>query len=196
MEHFNLFDKKPSITFKDIVMLGDSLTKFGGNWNRLLTGEDCGPYINRGIIGENIMQIYDRLYQILPYHPHKIFLMAGVNDISNDLSVDDIIELYTMLIEKIRRDTPETILYIQSLLPVNEDFHCWKTMVGKTDTVYAVNTRLLRYALSQDLTYIDLFSLLAKPGTHSLRKELSIDGLHLRPAGYKIWSKALQPFLN
>src|SRR5574344_2143407 len=79
------FDSLPPIHRSDIIMLGNSLTEFGGNWNLLLTGKEKGHFVNRGIIGDDAMGMYDRLYQIIPGHPKAIILMAGVNDISHNL---------------------------------------------------------------------------------------------------------------
>ncbi len=72
---------EPAITSKDIVMLGNSLTEGGGDW---FTVSGKKNVRNRGIIGDEVMGIYDRLHQILPGHPAKLFLLIGVNDISHD----------------------------------------------------------------------------------------------------------------
>lgn len=189
------FDSLPPIKRCNTVMLGNSLIEFGGNWNKILKGKEKGNYINRGIMGDDAMGICDRLYQILPAHPKKIFLIAGINDISHQLPADSVATLVTKLIEKIQTDSPQTKLYLQSLLPINENFHRYKTMDGKTEVVCDVNKKLRQIADSHGITFINLFPLFTVPGTHILRPELSIDGLHLKPAGYEIWSKALQKYL-
>jgi lysophospholipase L1-like esterase len=190
------FDSLPPLRHHDFVMLGNSLTEFGGNWNILLYGREKGRMVNRGIIGDDAMGMYDRLYQILPAQPKKIFLMAGVNDISHNLSADSVVALVTTLVDRILKDSPRSHLYLQSLLPINEDFHRWKTMEGKTEVVVAVNESLRRLALSRGITFIDLFPLFIIPGTSKMRPELSLDGLHIRPAGYTIWAEALKPYLK
>jgi lysophospholipase L1-like esterase len=199
-QHYNqlitMFEDEPPITHRNYVMLGNSLTEFGGNWNKLLTGKDVGRFVNRGIMGDDAMGIYDRLYQILPYHPKKLFLMAGINDISHQLTADSVVVLVTKVIDKILAESPKTKLYLQSLLPINESFHRWKTMEGKTEEVYEVNCKLRQIAAARNIVYIDLFSLFTYPNTHIMRKELSLDGLHLLPPGYEIWSKALQPYIK
>ena len=82
-------DEAP-ISNKDIVMLGNSLTENGGNWAARLGNKHVR---NRGIIGDEVMGVYDRLHQILPGHPAKLFLLIGVNDISHGLTSDSIVSM-------------------------------------------------------------------------------------------------------
>lgn len=143
--------------------------------------------------GELLLQI-DRLYQIVPGNPRKIFLLAGVNDVSHGLSADSVVKLVNILVDKIRTELPHTKLYIESLLPINESFHRWHTMEGKTETIVAVNEQLCRMAADRGLVYINLFPSFVIPGTHIMRPELTVDGLHLTPAGYKVWSEILKKY--
>ena len=94
---------EPAITSKDIVMLGNSLTEGGGDWSARLGKKNVR---NRGIIGDEVMGIYDRLHQILPGHPAKLFLLIGVNDISHDLAPDSIVDMIRMTVERIRKESP------------------------------------------------------------------------------------------
>ena len=103
-KRFLQFMDEPAITSKDIVMVGNSLTEGGGDWNARLNKKNIR---NRGIIGDEVMGIYDRLHQILPGHPEKLFLLAGVNDISHDLTADSIVSMIRMTIERIQRESPE-----------------------------------------------------------------------------------------
>ena len=64
-------------------MLGNSLTENGGDWAARLGNKHVR---NRGIIGDEVMGVYDRLHQILPGQPAKLFLLIGVNDVSPDLT--------------------------------------------------------------------------------------------------------------
>ncbi|HRN13460.1 MAG TPA: GDSL-type esterase/lipase family protein, partial [Bacteroides uniformis] len=147
---------------------------------------------NRGIIGDEVMGIYDRLHQILPGHPAKLFLLIGVNDISHNLTSDSIVSMIRMTIERIRKESPDTKLYLQSLLPFNESFGRYKSLTGKTDMVPEVNARLEALAKEKDIAYINLFPLFTEKGTNVLRSELTGDGLHLNEDGYRIWVKAIK----
>lgn len=186
---FLQFMDEPALTDKDIVMLGNSLTEGGGDWSQRLGKKNV---VNRGIIGDEVMGVYDRLHQILPRHPAKLFLLIGVNDISHDLTADSIAQMIRLTVERIRRESPDTRLYLQSLLPFNESFGRYKRLTGKTDIVPEINARLEAMAKEKGIDFINLFPLFTEKGTNVLRKELTTDGLHLNEEGYRIWVKALK----
>ena len=191
-KRFLQFEEEPAIGPEDIVMLGNSLTEAGKDWGARLKKKNVR---NRGIIGDEAMGVYDRLHQILPGHPAKLFLLIGINDVSHDLSADSVVTLITRLIDRIQQESPQTKIYLQSLLPINESVCKYKTMIGKTDVVPAINQQLKDLTVSRQITFIDLFPLFTEKGTNVLRKELTNDGLHLTEEGYKIWSKKLRKYL-
>ena len=78
-------------------MLGNSLTENGGDWSKRLNIKNV---VNRGIIGDDVPGIYERLHQILPHHPAKIVLMEGINDVSHQLSNAEIIQSYMGILPK------------------------------------------------------------------------------------------------
>jgi len=190
-ERLEQFRKEAPITSKDIVFLGNSLTE-NGKWNEYFPGQKI---VNRGIIGDEAMGIYDRLYQILPGKPKKIFLQTGANDVSHNLSIDDIVERVAMIIDKIREESPETRLYLQGSLPINESFKRYKKMTGKTDVMPQLSKRLEQLAASRGVVFINLFPLFIQPRTNVLRKDLTTDGLHLKNEGYEIWRKAIERYV-
>lgn len=188
-KRFVQFMDEPAITDKDVVMLGNSLTENGGDWGKRLGKKHV---VNRGIIGDEVMGVYERLHQILPGHPKKLFLMIGINDVSHNLTADSIAGMIRLTVERIQRESPETELHLQSLLPINESFGRYKLLTGKTDLVPEINTRLKALAQEKKIDFIDLFPLFAEGNTNVLRKDLTTDGLHLNEEGYKIWTKALK----
>ena len=168
-------DEAP-ISNKDIVMLGNSLTENGGNWAARLGNKHVR---NRGIIGDEVMGVYDRLHQILPGHPAKLFLLIGVNDISHGLTSDSIVSMIRTTVERIRKESPDTRLYL-------------KRLTGKTSMIPEINKLLEALAKEKGLTYINLFPLFTEKGSNVLRADLTTDGLHLKEEGYKIWVKAIK----
>lgn len=188
-KRFLQFMDEPAITHKDIVMLGNSLTEGGGDWSARLGKKNIR---NRGIVGDEVMGIYDRLHQILPGQPAKLFLLIGTNDVSHDLTADSITSLIRMTVDRIQQESPKTKLYLQSLLPINESFGRYKKLTGKTEMIPAINAQLEVLAKEKGITYINLFPLFAEKGTNVLRSDLTTDGLHLKEEGYKIWGKAIK----
>lgn len=188
-ERFLRFMDEPAITPKDIVMLGNSLTEGGGDWGERLGKKNVR---NRGIIGDEVSGVCDRLHQILPGHPAKLFLLIGVNDVSHGLTADSIADMIGTAVERIRKESPETKLCLQSLLPINESFGRYKRLEGKTAMIPEINSRLEVLAKEKNITYINLFPLFTEKGTDILRADLTTDGLHLNEKGYGIWVKALK----
>ena len=188
-KRFLQFMDEPAIGNKDIVMLGNSLTENGGDWAARLSNKNVR---NRGIIGDEVMGVYDRLHQILHGHPTKLFLLIGVNDVSHDLTTDTIVGMIRVTVERIRKESPDTKLYLQSLLPINESFGRYKRLAGKTNMIPEINKQLEELAKEKGLTYINLFPLFTEKGSNVLRAELTTDGLHLKEEGYKIWVKAIR----
>lgn len=187
-KRFNEFMDEAPITSNDIVMLGNSLTEGGGDWS----GLGWKNVRNRGIIGDVIEGLDNRLHQILPGKPKKLFIMSGTNDVSHDLSTDSIVKLTDKLITRIQKGSPTTKVYLQSLLPINESFGRYKRLTGKTDQFPEINAELEKLAKAKGIQFINLFPLFCEKGTNNLRKDLTNEGLHINQEGYKIWCKELK----
>lgn len=192
-ERKTAFEQESPITSNDIVMIGNSLTENGGDWSKRLGVKNVR---NRGIIGDDIQGLDERLYQILPAKPKKIFLLTGINDVSHDLTPDSIVTLIGNLIHRIQTESPETKIYLQSLLPINESFGRYKRLSGKTNMIPEINMKLAKLADKQNITFINLFPHFTEKDNITLRKELTSDGLHLNENGYDIWEQELKKFIK
>lgn len=174
-----------------IVMLGNSLTH-GCEWHELLGNPNV---VNRGINGDIAEGIDLRLDGILRGRPAKIFLLCGVNDVSHDLSADSIASAVEAIVGRIKRESPTTKVYLQSLLPINNSFGRYKRIFGKEQTIRDINALLEAYAAKNDITWINLYPAFADE-KGNLRSDLTNDGLHLLGPGYIIWREILQPYIN
>ena len=188
-----LFHHLPMITSDNTVMLGNSLTEFGGNWN-LRIPKASGLIINRGIMGDDAYGMLQRLSQITPAKPKKIFVGCGINDVSHRLSNKEVAARVKRLLGEIHRQSPESQIYYFSLLPINESFGRWKSLNGRTDDIPVINREMEEWCRKNDIVYIDVFSHMTEPGSNVLRKELSVDGLHLTEEGYSVWVDAIKQY--
>lgn len=186
----SLYDRLP-ISEQDIVFLGNSITD-GGNWEELFGRQDVK---NRGISGDIMPGVLRRLDQVTSGHPRKIFLLIGINDISHHHSVDTLAARYTRLVKEIQRRSPSTKLYLQSVMPIDNDFKVYKNLKGQEDKIPALNKRIQALAEQEGLTYIDLWPILATE-KGKLKSQFTNDGLHLTGAGYRAWSEAIAPLLD
>lgn len=187
------FSQQPAITDKDIVMVGNSLTEGGGDWGKRLGVKNV---VNRGIIGDEIMGIYDRIDDVLQGHPKRIYLMSGANDVSHNATKDSMVRCMRMLVQKIRRQSPSTELYLQGMLPINESTGRYSRLKGKTEMFPQLNAAFRQLAKEEGVRFVDLFDLFKEKDSNSLRMELTSDGLHVNENGYKIWAAELRKTLK
>lgn len=187
------FEQMADIDSTTIVMLGDSHTEFGGDWSERL---GTANIVNRGITGDNTTGIAQRLSQILPHRPKAIFLLCGINDMSHGHKAEVVFSKVRTLIDSIRAAAPQTRLYVQSLLPINESFRRWKRLRGRTNDIPRVNRLLRQYCLEQQIAYVDLFPHFVNSPSNVLLRRYTRDGLHLTPVGYQLWVDCLRPYVE
>ena len=186
----SLFDILP-ITSKDIVFLGNSITN-GCEWHELLKNKNVK---NRGISGDVISGINDRIDEILKGKPSKIFLMAGINDISKGHSITEITGNIDKLVKKIKKVSPKTKLYLQSLLPVNDYFGKFEDHTSRRPMVVPINEELKKIAKENKLTYVDVYSLFAN-SSGKMNIQYTNDGLHLLGTAYVMWRDLIKPYVK
>jgi hypothetical protein len=106
---------KLRVTPKDIVFLGNSITE-GGNWAEFFGNANVR---NRGIGGDRVEWIFDRVDYLIAAQPKKLFLMIGINDINGGRSSRQVIDDVKRLLEMWQKGSPKTSIYVQSILPQN-----------------------------------------------------------------------------
>lgn len=185
----SLFDMLP-VDSNSIVMLGNSLTH-GCEWHELFGMPNV---LNRGINGDIVQGIRERVEPIVKGHPKKIFLLTGVNDVSHHLTADSIVTALGSLISYIREQTPETQLYVESLLPINNSFKRYKNIFGKEQVIRDINAKLEGVVKSKGATWINVYPAFCDEESN-LRSDLTNDGLHLLGPGYMIWRDLLLPYI-
>lgn len=186
----SLFEQLP-VGKKDIIMLGNSLTD-GAEWNELLNNRHVK---NRGIVGDIVQGCYERMDPILKGQPKKIFILSGVNDVSHGVTGDSIARAMEKLIVLIKQRSPRTKIYLQSMLPFNNDVREWKLLKGREQVVVDGNRALEAVARRQQVTWINLYPLFVDDNG-KLKAEYTNDGLHLMGPAYLIWADAIRQYVK
>lgn len=186
----SLFELLP-IGHDDIVFLGNSITD-GGEFNELFGMTNIK---NRGIRSDVIPGVEKRLEQVTKGKPKKIFLLIGINDVSHGLTVEQLTMRYASLIKKIKVQSPDTKLYVQSVMPVNNSITKYKSLIGKEKTIRQFNDRIKKLAQEEGAVYVDLWPALADE-RGNLKKAYTNDGLHLTGAGYRAWRDAIRELVR
>ena len=187
----SLFELLP-ISENDIVFLGNSITD-GGEFSELLGMNNIK---NRGITSDVISGVEQRLDQVLRGKPKKIFLLIGINDISHKLSAEQIASNYERLVDRIISGSPQTKLYLQSIMPINNDFKRYKNLFGTEKVIVETNVLIKKIATEKGVAFIDLTNTLADETTGKLKVEFTNDGLHLTGNGYKAWVEKIRPYVE
>jgi len=182
-EHFESLPDTPN----EIIFLGNSITD-GAEWFELFGNPNIK---NRGIGGDDTDGVLERLSEVTSSKPDKVFIMIGTNDLAYGKSVDHIVENHKKIIAQINEQSPSTLIYIQSVLPVEDAIHTTRP----NDQILEINRQLVEICSTENLTYIDLFSVFADKNG-KLNKIYSIDGLHVNGAGYLKWKEVIESYLE
>lgn len=182
-EHFELLPDMEN----EIIFLGNSITD-NCEWAELFQNNRIK---NRGIGGDDTDGILERLNEVISSNPEKIFIMIGTNDLAYGKSVDHVVSNYYKIIDSIQLKSPDTKIFIQSVLPVEDAIH---TTRQNTD-IMSINTELQKLSSQKDAIYIDLFTIF-KTENNKLNPKYSIDGLHINGLGYQVWKEAIEKYVN
>lgn len=172
-----------SIDSTDVVFIGNShtecfpVTEFFGNHVK-----------NRGIGGNQTEHILQRLGDIVNKHPKKIFIEAGVNDITVAGNADKAFANYKQIIATIKQASPTTSIYVQSVFPVCHRYE------KDNKSIVALNSRLAELCSYNGVEYVDIYPRMVTAG--KLDSSLTYDGLHLNGKGYKVWKEVIEKYVR
>ena len=180
------FEAEP-VAVGRVIFLGNSITQ-GGDWAKL-TGDST--VINRGIGADITFGLRARLADVTKRKPSKLFVLIGINDISKDIPDAVIAAQYRALIDSVKSQSPQTRIYVQSILPLNPTVKNFPQHYDKQERVVAVNRLIRQMARATGVTYIDLWPIFVDRNGR-LDASLTGDGLHLNQQGYERWVRFLR----
>lgn len=182
-----IFNALPKDSGK-IYFVGDSHTE-AFELNEILHNTDVR---NRGIWGDNSAGVLKRIAPIIQSHPSKLFLMIGVNDICSGVKPAQTLTNVRNIIEKIQAGSPQTKIYLQSILPTNQPI--LHSSTPTIEVIQQVNQSYKELSAGKGITYIDLFPCFVEG--NGMKPEYTFEGLHLTGKGYMLWRDLLLPYLN
>lgn len=182
------FKKQDSVSFPkkgSVLFIGSSSI---ARWDDLEESFSGYPIIQRGFGGSEFKDILHYAKDIIfPYQPKAIFLYAGENDLVKGSNVDEIYKTFIELYSHIRKELPESDVYVISTKPSER----W---LDYQDETVALNSRLEALSKKEGpkLQYIDIYSgMVDEKGRPNPELYVS-DKLHLSPKGYAVWVEALK----
>ena len=127
---------------------------------------------------------------VVPYKPKTIVFYAGDNDIANGRTPEQVAADFKAFCEAVHKDLPKCrVLFIA----VKPSPLRWK----RFDEQKKANA-LVKEACQADarLGFVDIVPKMLGPDGMPIRKLYAIDGLHLSPAGYELWTAEVLPALE
>jgi lysophospholipase L1-like esterase len=167
------------------VLVGDSLTE-RAEWRELLGRDDV---YNRGISGDTVAGVRERIDAVLRARPRAIVLMIGINDLEAGRAPAEVAAAFEELLAAMRAAGPETRLVVLSVLPmrdVGRGVGVANAQVGALNDAIAASCERHRAA------FLDLRPTLTDE-TGALGEAFTRDGVHLTGEGYARWAEALKP---
>ena len=190
----NIYNEQNKRVKEDaVVFLGDSITEmYDVNKHYKDTKLNI---VNRGISSETSDETLDRLtMNVMSLQPKKVILLIGTNDLNKGATPDEIVDSIITIVKKMRRLSDTTEIYVESVLPVNNGAYLLsKSIVNirENSDIDKINASLKANAGYFDYTFIDTNSKL-KDGNGKLKKEYSVDGLHISRQGYKVMTETIK----
>ena len=181
-----LFESLPTAT-SDIIFLGNSITD-GSEWPELFQNPHCK---NRGISGDIIPGVLNRLETVTKGQPAMVFLMIGTNDMNHGASNDSIALGVRAIVQRIKTESPDTRIIVQSILPTNDCYGLFTGHTKRWQDVAVINNMLRTMAIEEGVDYLDLYHPFAT-AEGKMNTEYSNDGLHLNGKGYALWKTLVE----
>lgn len=183
--------------FNDAVFIGDSLTEGLKLYNSLGENQFLS-YVGMSLYGidslkfpnENGEAVYSAVDMIAAMgNVGKFYIMLGTNDRIHPDVLNNYISNYSNFIDNIRKYKPDSIIYIQSILPVTPA----KELEGRfnNDYIYMYNNALAELAKEKKCYFIDVYNI-CTDSNGDLIGDVSPDGIHLNVTYYQRWFSYLK----
>jgi|GEM_PF-1064734 len=190
--------------FPEVIFFGDSLIQY----MPLKSEKLSFSWANRGIPGDVAFYMPHRFAaDVLQLKPQAVVILCGINDIINCLlqeppyekqSIEQCVTTVFMAIVTMAFQAKEkgVAVYLLSILPIetpmgkNIDNNQAKIMIED------LNNRLLILAQQEQYHFMHCYEHFVDTQTGYLKRSDTVDGVHLKKAGYKKLFSILLPLLE
>lgn len=147
--------------------------------------------LNRGFGGSQIIDLIENFDQvILKYHPQKIVIYSGDNDIQEGKSAEIVFGDFCVLYGMIKAKLPNAEVYYIAIKP---SLNRWNKVIE----MQKANTMINEYLNSKpNAAFVDIFSPMIDFTGKPSEKWFLKDGLHMTDEGYQLWTKILAPYIK
>ncbi|HEY9220414.1 MAG TPA: GDSL-type esterase/lipase family protein [Lutibacter sp.] len=147
--------------------------------------------LNRGFGGSQIIDLIENFDQvILKYHPQKIVIYSGDNDIQEGKSAEIVFGDFCVLYGMIKAKLPNAKVYYIAIKP---SLNRWNKVIEMQKANMMINAYL---NTKSNAAFVDIFSPMIDFTGKPSEKWFLEDGLHMTDDGYKLWTKILAPYIK
>ncbi len=185
---FEAADRAAEIPKGKVLLYGSSSFRM---WTQAATAFPGITVVNRGFGGSQLRDLNAFVERVVvPHAPRVLLVYGGDNDIAGGKSADQVALDFTVLVDKVRRDLPQTRIAFVSIKPS-------PSRLKNLDEQRLANARVKRFAARhRRVDFIDVASpLLDQEGKPDPRFFVS-DRLHLNGEGYEAWRRVLDRYLR
>lgn len=180
--------------FENTAFLGDSRTQ----GFQLYSGLKTGTYYTA--VGATVESVFTKkvdteagkmplLDAMAKQEFDKIYVMLGVNELGwNGTEIYH--NQYAKLIDRLREDHPDSLVVLQTLIPVSAKQEAKKSYVNNT-RIAAYNEVIRQLAEEKQCPYVDVAAAMTDE-QGCLRSDWTSDGVHLNTKGCKAWLEYLR----
>ncbi len=177
-------------SIRTVVFFGDSITRgidFEDQFENI-------RIVNMGQDGDTLQDLIMRSPMIADADPDQVFLMGGINGMTDDNSAM-MLENYRNLLEAVTHEVPDAEIYVQSVLPIADYRENTWSYAGICSNagIRSFNANLEQLAAEHKMIYIDLYSVYEQGG--SLNPAYTEDGIHIY-GHYGPWAETIRPYIE
>ena len=195
--HLNAYVRKGQILFA-----GSSLMEQFPIYEFLLDFQLPYPICHRGVGGFTTDEFYEALEDcVFALEPAHLFLNIGTNDLNApEDPMDHLMANYEKILQAIRQRLPQTRLYLMAYYPVNPTVDTVPRMQEifrhrTNERIRQASERVRQLAQRYGARFLDCNGGLTDD-QGNLKREYTIEGMHMYANGYKPVLDALLPVLK
>ncbi len=187
IQRFVDWDRQNAVPREGVLFVGSSSIR---GW---MTAEYFPglPVINRGFGGSHISDVIFFAEKIvLPYRPRVIVFYAGDNDVAAGKSAEQVLADYRQFVHRVAEKLPQAKIIYLPIKPSLARWDKWPEMEKANERIAQLSAENPRLYYADTAT--PMLGADGKPRTELLIE----DGLHLTPAGYRLWTDIVAPMLE
>ena len=173
-----------------VVFVGSSSIRF---WDSLTEDMAPAPVIQRGFGGAQMSHVLHNVHRVVtPYAPSRVVVYAGDNDLAAGYgkNADDVVAQYRQLVSEIHGRLPEAKIDFIAIKPSTRRWEQWPEM-------NRANLAIAAFAKEDPrLGYFDIATPMLGPDGRPRGELFRMDGLHLSPEGYAVWTEVIRPAIT